>query len=236
MSNWMWRRRPGRVRRMRALCFAVLAIMVSGCSCGGCAHKPAEMPIAQAPTVVDSGPPPSIAEVADAGELPWESKEGSPPDEQIVATYLADCRADIHVTFEDMEGPKEKVDCEALAFAQNCAPDNFGCSVLVDECTGACGRPCQTCQGRCAGACEGCMTGCDGGDCRLACATQRADCRKTCLYEVQRCRSVDCNAKFKQCSEDAEKRTKERAAAEKKHEREIDDELKALKKKVGKSP
>jgi len=202
---------------MRSFVFAFFVVLAQACSCGGCAEKAAAPPVPDAAVVavaaplVPATPDAAVeaeAEAIDGGELPWEVKEGSPPSAKIVATYLADCHADIEVTYDDMEGPQTKVDCTALAFDQNCAPDTFGCFEAVEGCRAGCADPCNACQSKCGDVCDGCKSACDGGDCLRACAEARAACRTTCLYAVQRCRADDCNALYSKCEADGAARTK----------------------------
>jgi hypothetical protein len=205
---------------MRLLVLALLVVFAPACSCGGCTQKSAPVPDAggvaavTASLVVDAGETDAVVdaeatvEPAPSGdELPYEVKEGSPAPEAIVAAYLADCHADIKVTWEDMDGTETKVDCDALAFDQNCSPDKFGCWGTVETCRAGCADPCHVCQTKCGSACDDCKTSCDGGSCLTKCAEQRASCRTTCLYAVQKCRADTCNANYDKCEKDADERT-----------------------------
>lgn len=210
---------------MRALVFVSLVLFVNGCSCLGCGKKeppaPKMIPLpevkkAEAPVMAedDAGaveanadaPPDDAPKVPNGLEgndkLPYEVREGSPPAEKVLEAYLADCHADIEVTFDDMVDRQTKVDCDALAFDQNCSPDHFGCWDAEQKCQAECADPCKTCQTKCGDVCDTCKTKCTGDECKTVCAQERADCRLECLYKVQTCRSDTCNAKYQACEDE----------------------------------
>ncbi len=198
---------------MRALAWVVMVLISSSCSCGGCRPAaPTPVPDAGAAARVerDAGAPSvAVAAADDAlldGGLPWEASQNPPSPEALVAAYLADCHARVEVEFDDMDGPRKSVDCEALAFDQNCSPDVFGCWTGVEACKAGCAAPCNDCQAACADTCDGCKTGCDGGACATACAQSRVACRTRCLFALQDCRATTCSGAYEKCEADANAR------------------------------
>ncbi|MCA9514248.1 MAG: hypothetical protein KC635_04840 [Myxococcales bacterium] len=123
----------------------------------------------------------------------------APTRAQVVAGFVADCRASFEMP-RDMDGTVELApECDAYDYYQNCSPDVFGCG--YEECRAGCTPACDTCQAACGGGCDGCKAKCKAGDgaCVTKCAEARADCRDRCLAAATTCRDTTCVEKEKTC-------------------------------------